>query len=99
MRGKYSSLVPFTHRDHASRGIGSALLPALIAACENRGCRQMVAVIGDSENWPSIRLHEKFGFVRTRLLPAVGYKFGRWAISMRIGCFPRHLVCQVTLTS
>ena len=69
------------HR-HAGRGLGGALLTALIAACEAKGCRQMIAVIGDSENWPSIRLHEKFGFARTGLLPAVGWKFGRWVDSV-----------------
>ena len=67
---------------HAGRGIGSVLLRALIAACETRGCRQMVAVIGDSANLPSIRLHEKFGFARTGLLPAVGWKFNRWVDSV-----------------
>ena len=38
----------------------------------------MVAVIGGSEQWPSIRLHEALGFTRIGLLPAVGFKFGRW---------------------
>jgi L-amino acid N-acyltransferase YncA len=70
--------------DHAQagRGLGGALLEALIAECEARGCRQMIAVIGDSANLPSIRLHEKFGFARTGLLPAVGWKFGRWVDSV-----------------
>jgi len=72
----------YIHPDRVGNGIGSALLPALIAACEQAGCRQMVAVIGDSENRPSIRLHEKFGFERVGLLPSVGYKFGRWVDSV-----------------
>jgi len=42
----------------------------------------MLAVIGDSANDASIRLHEKFGFVRTGLLPSVGWKFGRWVDSV-----------------
>ena len=37
---------------------------------------------GDSENWPSIKLHEKFGFKHAGLLPATGYKFGRWVDSV-----------------
>ena len=52
------------------------------AACEAAGYRQMVAIIGDSDNVGSIRLHEKFGFVRVGLLPSVGWKFGRWVDSV-----------------
>jgi L-amino acid N-acyltransferase YncA len=60
------------------RGIGRALLSAVIEQCSELGYRQMVAVIGGSDQWPSIRLHERLGFTRTGLLPAVGFKFGRW---------------------
>jgi phosphinothricin acetyltransferase len=60
------------------RGIGRALLSALIERCSELGYRQMVAVIGGSDQWPSIRLHEALGFARTGLLPAVGFKFGSW---------------------
>jgi phosphinothricin acetyltransferase len=63
-------------------GIGAALLDALIAACTARGCRLMVAVIGDSANAPSIRLHARAGFARAGLLPAVGWKHGRWVDSV-----------------
>jgi len=72
----------YIDRDFLGSGVGSALLPRLIAACEAAGCRQMLAVIGDSENLPSIRLHEKFGFARASLLTAVGWKFGRWVDSV-----------------
>jgi phosphinothricin acetyltransferase len=72
----------YIHHAYAGRGIGSALLPALIAACEAAGCRQMIAVIGDSANHASIRLHERFGFARAGLLPAVGWKFERWVDSV-----------------
>ncbi len=67
---------------YAGNGVGSALLPALIAGCEGAGRRQMIAVIGDSANHASIGLHEKFGFERVGLLPAVGFKFGRWVDSI-----------------
>jgi L-amino acid N-acyltransferase YncA len=60
------------------RGIGRALLSALIERCSELGYRQMVAVIGGSDQWPSIRLHEALGFTRTGLLPGVGFKFGTW---------------------
>lgn len=72
----------YIHPARVGNGVGSALLAALLAACEQSGCRQMIAVIGDSENRSSIRLHEKFGFERVGLLPAVGWKFGRWVDSV-----------------
>jgi L-amino acid N-acyltransferase YncA len=60
------------------RGIGRALLATLIERCCELGYRQMVAVIGGSDQWPSIRLHEALGFRRAGLLSAVGFKFGGW---------------------
>ncbi|MBR0674342.1 GNAT family N-acetyltransferase [Neoroseomonas soli] len=63
-------------------GTGQALLDALIAACTARGFRLMVAVIGDSANYASIGLHERAGFARAGLLPAVGWKHGRWVDSV-----------------
>lgn len=61
----------------ARRGIGRRLLAALIEACEARGFRQIIAVIGD--NAPaSIALHAALGFEHAGILKAVGFKFGRW---------------------
>jgi len=60
------------------RGIGKLLLPALIQVCEEAGLRQMIAVIGDSGNSASIKLHERFGFRHTGVLHSVGFKFDRW---------------------
>ena len=60
------------------QGIGRELLSALIERCAELGYRQMVAVVGGSDQWPSIRLHERLGFARVGLLPAVGFKFGAW---------------------
>jgi L-amino acid N-acyltransferase YncA len=60
------------------RGIGRVLLGSLLERCAELGYRQMVAVIGGSDTWPSIRLHERLGFARIGVLPAVGFKFGRW---------------------
>ncbi len=60
------------------RGIGQKLLAALIDEATRRGFRQMVAIIGDSANLGSIRLHEKLGFASIGNLRAVGWKHGRW---------------------
>jgi L-amino acid N-acyltransferase YncA len=64
------------------RGIGRALLGHLIDACTDRGFRQMIAVIGDSQNAASIALHRSLGFVHVGLLPNIGFKFGRWLDSV-----------------
>lgn len=60
------------------RGLGRALLPELIRRCEEQGCRQLIAVIGDSNNAASIHLHASFGFRTAGVLESVGFKFGRW---------------------
>jgi L-amino acid N-acyltransferase YncA len=66
--------------DEASlgRGVGRALLGTLVERCTALGYRQMIAVIGGSDQWPSIGLHRALGFAGVGLLPAVGAKFGRW---------------------
>jgi len=61
----------------AGKGLGRALLEALIAACEERGIREMVAVISDKGAEASVALHEKLGFVEVGRMGKVGYKFGR----------------------
>jgi phosphinothricin acetyltransferase len=67
-------LDPGAHR----RGLGTALMVELIAQCEARGFRQMIAVIGDSANAGSVGVHRKTGFELIGTHPAVGFKFGRW---------------------
>ena len=62
----------------ATGGIGSALLTELIRRCSAGPWRQMLAVIGNSENQGSIRLHERLGFTHAGLQRAVGFKLGRW---------------------
>jgi L-amino acid N-acyltransferase YncA len=60
------------------RGIGRALLMALIERCEAGPWRQMIAVIGNSGNDASISLHKSLGFAMVGTLAAVGFKHGRW---------------------
>ena len=72
----------YIHKDYNRRGIGKLLIDALIEACEKAGCRQMVAVIGDSANEASIRLHASCGFEHVGVMKAVGFKFGRWVDSV-----------------
>lgn len=62
--------------DVRRHGVAPALLEALIAACSERGCRQMIAVVGDARNRASIRLHESLGFKVAGFLPGAGMKPG-----------------------
>ncbi|MBD0335200.1 MAG: N-acetyltransferase family protein [Cyanobacteria bacterium Co-bin13] len=59
-------------------GLGKLLLSALLAESTQLGFRQMVAVIGDSRNQPSIALHQALGFHHAGVLKAVGFKGGQW---------------------
>jgi phosphinothricin acetyltransferase len=60
------------------KGVGRVLLEAMIERCTGLGYRQMIAVIGDSGNEGSIRLHAGLGFVHAGMLRSTGIKFGRW---------------------
>ena len=59
-------------------GVGRRLLQELIEASTRAGFRQMIAVIGDSANVGSIRVHERCGFRMVGTMDATGFKFGRW---------------------
>jgi L-amino acid N-acyltransferase YncA len=70
--------------DMQGRGVGRTLLIALITECEKLGFRQMIAVIGDSENAGSIALHERCGFQHAGRFNGIGYKFDRWLDSVQM---------------
>jgi L-amino acid N-acyltransferase YncA len=71
-------VAPAMHR----RGVGRVLLARLIAAAEADEFRQMIAVIGDSANAPSIELHRAAGFRMVGTFDKVGFKLGRWLDSV-----------------
>jgi len=68
----------YVRDDIRGQGVGKALVAELLARAEAMGIRQMIAVIGDSENVGSIGLHISLGFRQVGVLRAVGMKFGRW---------------------
>jgi len=72
----------YVRSDRVGRGIGRAILGALIGRSAGLGYRQLVAVIGDSANTASIALHASQGFLRVGTLRSVGFKFGRWVDSV-----------------
>ena len=66
----------YVRHDAARRGVGRALLMELIERCRAAGFRQMMAVIGDSENTGSIELHRALGFRHIGTARNIGFKFG-----------------------
>ncbi len=60
------------------QGLGTRLLTALCAAATTAGIRKFIAVIGDSANTASIRLHRKVGFQDVGVIASCGWKFDRW---------------------
>lgn len=63
---------------YCGHGVGQILLDELILRCRARGYKQLLAVIGDSNNHGSINLHQKCGFTLTGVMKDVGYKFERF---------------------
>ena len=72
----------YVREGYGGRGIGAALLDALIARARQGPWKQMVAIIGDSANHASIALHRRAGFRIVGTLDSVGFKFGRWVDSV-----------------
>ena len=68
----------YVRDDVRGQGVGKALVAVLLTHAETAGYRQMIAVIGDSDNVGSIGVHSSLGFQRAGLLRASGLKFGRW---------------------
>jgi phosphinothricin acetyltransferase len=71
----------YVHPDAMGKGVGKALLQALLERSARFGFRQMIAVIGGAEP-ASIALHKAFGFREAGRLSAVGWKKERWLDSV-----------------
>ena len=68
----------YVREDVRGQGVGKALVARLIEDATAHGMRQMIAVIGDSDNVGSIGVHASLGFQMIGTMRAVGVKFGRW---------------------
>lgn len=66
----------YIRADMVGRGLGSALLVALIEAASAAGFRQMIAVAGGGEP-ASVGVHARHGFSEVGRLHQVGFKHGR----------------------
>ena len=60
------------------KGLGKALLSALIEKSKEAGLKEIIAVIADKGAEASIALHKQFGFVEGGHMGKVGFKFDRW---------------------
>lgn len=78
----------YVAHDAVGQGIGRSLLAAVLERCAALGVRQVVALIGDSNNAASIGLHRALGFVHTGTLPSLGFKNDRW---LDVVCMQRAL--------
>ncbi|WP_410589950.1 GNAT family N-acetyltransferase [Amycolatopsis sp. lyj-23] len=72
----------------AGRGHGRRLLGELLARCAKAGARQAIAVVVDSGNPASRRLHTSAGFTEAGVLRRVGFKHDRWLDTLLL---QRHL--------
>ncbi|MDN4649043.1 GNAT family N-acetyltransferase [Curtobacterium sp. PsM8] len=97
----YALVEPWNIRDRSNRvvedsiylgaaaggkGLGRALMEALLDACRTVGVREVIAVIADRSADASIRLHERLGFEEVGRMGRVGYKYDRWlgTVTMRL---------------
>jgi L-amino acid N-acyltransferase YncA len=65
------------HPDGQGRGIGRALMTAILAHAEAAGMGAMIAGVS-GENAVGRSFHAAMGFTEQGTLPHVGWKFGRW---------------------
>ncbi|MGU3495081.1 N-acetyltransferase family protein [Xanthobacteraceae bacterium A53D] len=71
----------YVHHEQHGKGVGGKLMQGLIDACAAAGFRQMIGYI-DADNIASLKLHERYGFVKVGHLPAVAFRYGKWSDSV-----------------
>jgi L-amino acid N-acyltransferase YncA len=60
------------------KGLGNALMAALLPRAKAAGVKEVIAVIADKGADASLAIHRKFGFTEIGHMGKVGFKFGRW---------------------
>ncbi|WP_219376767.1 GNAT family N-acetyltransferase [Citrobacter sp. Colony322] len=60
------------------QGVGKALLRHVIGWAEAQGYRQLIAIVGDSNNQGSLKVHQQAGFTQIGTLKNIGFKHGLW---------------------
>ena len=65
------------------KGYGSIILKELIKKCkQNKKIKNLIAVIGGSDNIASIKIHKKNGFKYIGTISKAGFKKGKWIDSV-----------------
>ena len=67
----------YVRSDQRGRGTGTLLLQAIEEEARRAGMVCMISIV-TGVNEPSIRFHEKAGFVRVADIPRCAYKHGEW---------------------
>ena len=67
----------YVRREVRGQGLDGELLSQLVAVAQEHERHVLIAGI-DAMNEPSIKLHEKHGFMHAGTIRACGFKFGRW---------------------
>jgi putative acetyltransferase len=70
------------HDAYAGRGVGSALMAAVIELADRWLNLKRLELEVWADNYPAIALYEKFGFEREGLLRAEGFRDGVYADSL-----------------
>ena len=69
--------------EHMNKGIGTKLLKNLIKISKkNKKIKSIIAVIGDSKNYSSIKAHSKNGFKKIGILKKIAFKKNKWLDSV-----------------
>lgn len=83
-------LTLLVHHQHHSRGVGSALLRAVLLALRETRIRELLAVMAVDETGPGKGLvlrnyYKRWGFREVGTLEKVGFKFDRWQVIQTSG--------------
>ena len=73
----------YVHPNYLNNGYGSIILNELIIQCKkNKNIKNLIAVIGSSDNDASIKIHKKYGFKLIGTIIKAGYKKNKWIDSV-----------------
>ncbi len=73
----------YVDHEYSNLGYGTLILKELIKLCKkNKNIKNLIAVIGGSDNIGSIKIHKKNGFKLIGTLKRIGFKKNKWVDSV-----------------